>query len=210
MVNNIERWRTILSLKDGAVGEIASVENNVFEVYIYPVYYPKIRVGTILAVNSETNKAIGIILKLSHRSRLGGFTPLHRTRAEINQAYPDLDRYHDFVCTSVYTSHFNGENLFHYRASMPRLHDLVYIIEDSELLHDFFNTGNFEFIRYYILSGANLLEIREFLNLHSQILRKLDRQWIVNNLMRALLKAGVTQLAGYLEELSEIIGGWYE
>jgi hypothetical protein len=93
---------------------------------------------------------------------------------------------------------------------MPRLHDLVYIIEDSELLYDFFNTGNFEFIRYYILSGANLLEIREFLNLHSQILRKLDRQWIVNNLMRALLKAGATQLAGYLEELSEVIGGGYE
>lgn len=210
MVDNLERWRYIFSNKDNAVGEVASVDSDVFEVYLYPAYYPRVKVGTIIAVDSEGSKAIGIILKLSHRSRLGSFTPLRRTRAEIQQAYPDLERYHNFVCTAVYTSHVSGEKLLHYRASMPRLHDLVYIVEDHELLYDFFNTGDFEFIRYYVSSGAGLLEMREFLHLHSSILRRFDIQYITRGLVRALMKSGVTQLADYLEELSGIKGEEHE
>ncbi len=210
MVDSLEGWAKVFSVKDNAVGEVAAVEGNVFEVYLYPPYYPRVRIGTVMVVNSEGTKAIGIVVRLSHRSRLGSFNPLHRTRAEIEQAYPDLERYHNFVCTVAYTSHLDGNKLIHSRASMPRLHDLVYLVNDRELLHSFFNSRSFDFLRYYIMAGAGPLEVKELFQLHAPIFRKMNVNELARSIVKSSVRAGVSQPVAYLEELNEILGEAHE
>ena len=203
-------WSRLFSQKENAIGEVAAVEAGKIEIYIYPECYPLVHIGDILAINAEGKKPIGLVLKLAHTSRYGSFTPMKSTRYEIQQTYPDLDKYHNFVSTMVYTSHLSSNSVVHVRASMPRLHDLVYLVSDKDLLDDFFKPGgswNLSFLKYYILEGAGSLELREFLYNHRSYFERYrgEQEEIIRELTRILLKSGIKNIAEYLEELCEFL-----
>ena len=204
-------WYELFSRKDNAIGEVAGVEAGRIEIYIYPEFYPSIHVGTILAINSEKIKAMGLVIKLAHSSRYGSFTPMKSTRQEIRQAYPDLDKYHNFVSTMVYTSHLYRDQIIHVRASMPRLHDLVYIVHNELLLDKFFKpkgSWDFSFLRYYILEGAGPLEVKEFFYKYKDyfIKHENEKECLIKEVTRILLKSRVKNVPEYLEDLCDTLG----
>jgi len=204
-------WDELFSSKDRAVGEVAAVEAGKIEIYVYPEFYPLIRVGSILSINSENTKVLGLVVKLAHRSKHGTFTPMKSTRYEIQKAYPDLEKYHNFVSTMVYTSHLHGNHVVHVRASMPRLHDLVYVVKDEPLLDMFFKpkgTWDLNFLRYYIVEGAGPLEVREFFYNHKDYFIKHmhEKESLIREITRALLKSGMNDIARYLEDICEVLG----
>jgi len=207
VAGRIDRLGGLIASKDSAIGEVASVEGEAFEVFVYPECYPRVHVGDIVIVDSGDEKAVGVVSRLSHRSRLGSFTPLHRTRSEIREAYPDIESYYLFTLTVTYTSHFNGREIVHMRGAMPKLHDLVYLIEDDELIRMFFDAG-FDFLLYYVEGGAGPLEVRELLHRHSNVLMSVPPAELFENIARVLLRCWSQNVSAYLEEAGRVIMGW--
>lgn len=204
-------WSKLLAEKNRAVGEIASVEGGRLEIFIYPEFYPRIHIGSILIVDSEETKPIGITLRLAHSARHGQMVPLHRTRSEISDMYPDIEKYHRFVSTVAYTSHLHGDKIFHVRSSMPRLHDLVFLVDSKGTLEHFFKPEgdwDFSFIRYYVAEGAGYLEIREFFYHHREFFLKFseEKDEIISKIVYVLMKSGIRDIAGFLEDINEVLG----
>ncbi len=213
MANSIS-WNAFLSFNEKAIGEVANVKGGVFDIYIYPEYYPNIAIGDIIVINVEKNKLFGIVLELAHETRLGSFVPLRKSRNEINQAYPDLEKYHSFVSTIVYTSHLDlsleRPKIIHKRAGMPRLHDLAFIIQESGFLEAFFkpNGWDFGFLKYYVKEGASLIEISEMFYHHKNYIKSKgneDKENLYKAFMYALIEAGISDIAPYMELLEEVL-----
>ncbi len=204
-------WGKLFVDKSKAVGEVAGVEAGKIEVFVYPEYYPRVRVGSVLAIDSEGSKPVGIVIKLAHTARHAGIVPLRKTRQEIRNAYPDIERYYRYVSTIAYTSNITSGNIVHVRTSMPRLHDLVYIIGSNDLLDAFFKPDgewNFDFLRYYIAEGASILEIREFFYTYKEYFQDYrdDKEEVISKLVRVLLRSGVSNVALYIEEIINMLG----
>jgi len=205
-------WAELFSRKENAIGEVTGVDAGRIEIFVYPECYPRIRVGSIIAINSEEIKPVGLVIRMAHRPRHGQIQPLRKTRSEILKSYPDIDKYHRFVSTIAYTSHVRGDKLFHVRASMPRLHDLAFLVEIEDLLDAFFRPygrWNFEFLRYFLMEGGGALELRELFFTHRNyfLSKSDDLKDIVEALAVALYKAGVRgNLARYIEDVLEILG----
>jgi hypothetical protein len=214
MANSIA-WHALLSSNDKAIGEVANVKGGIFDIYIYPEFYPNINVGNIIVINAEKFKLLGIVLKLAHETRLGSFTPLRKSRNEINQTYPDLERYHSFVSTIVYTSHLNltseKPEIFHRRAGMPKLHDLAFIVKENDLLDTFFKPNglwDFSFLKYYIKEGASIIEVNDLLYYHKDYIKSKinqDKKSFYKAFIKALIEAEIEDIATYMEILEEVL-----
>lgn len=214
MANNI-KWHALLSSNDNAIGEVANVKGGILDIYIYPEYYPNVNIGNIIVINAEKFKLLGIVLKLLHETRLGSFTPLRKPRNEINQTYPDLERYHSYVSTIVYTSHLDlssgKSEIFHRRAGMPRLHDLAFIVQEEDLLDTFFKPNglwDFSFLKYYIKEGASIIEVSDLLYCHKDYIRSKINQNKKNfykAFIKALIDAEIEDIATYMEVLEEVL-----
>ncbi len=208
-------WAELLSDKNRAVGEVAGVEAGKIEVFVYPEFYPNIHVGSILLVDSENAKPVGLVLKLAHSTQHGQIMPLRKTRDELARIYPDIDRYYRYVCVMAYTSHLSGNRIVHVRASMPRLHDLVFVVNSDALLDLFLRpegSWNFDFLRYYIAEGASSLELREFFYHHRDYFSRFgaDRNSIVSKVARTLYLSGVSGIGRYVEDICAVLGWDYE
>ena len=196
--------------KENAVGEVAEVNNGMIEVLIYPEFHAKIKIGSIIIFDSEYVKPIGIVINQLHRTRHGHITPLRKPRAEILKAYPDLDKYHKYAVTVVYTSHYLDGKVRHYRSGMPRLHDLAFLVDKEEYLDAFFKPSgdwSLEFLEYYISAGAGPLEIREFLLTHLSYLSK-NRDTIqefLRELIYVAYKTKLSKFSLFLEEIDKIL-----
>ncbi|MHA1617378.1 MAG: hypothetical protein ACTSX9_08755 [Candidatus Njordarchaeales archaeon] len=207
-------WENILGKKDQAIGEVAGTEGGIIEIFVYPEHFSKIRVGSILIIDSENQKPMGLVLKLAHSSRYGTFTPMKMTRTEISNAYPDIERYHLFVSTIAYTSYLDDANIVrHGRAGPPKLHDLVYLIKSSDFdaLLSFFRPNNkwdFTFLGYFFAEGATKWEFRDFLLLYRDFFKRFENEKdnILQTLIRAISRAKPELLSALLEEISEILG----
>jgi len=204
-------WESVFLDKTRAVGEVAGVEAGKIDVFVYPESYPLVRVGSILVVDSEGCKPIGIVMKLAHTSHHGSIVPLRKTRQEIRSAYPDIERYYRYVSTIVYTSNVVGGSVSHVRASMPRLHDLVYLVDSKELLDSFFRPQgewNFEFLRYYIAEGSGNLEVRELFYTHREFFMEYqqEKKQVISAIVNSLRKSGVSNIAAYLEDICDALG----
>mgnify|MGYP000748820361 CR=1 FL=1 len=203
-------WGILMGDKNNSIGEVASVEGDVIEVFVYPEKFHKVRVGSILLIDSEYVKPMGVVLKLSHSSRYGSFTPLRQTRSEIDAAYPDLKNYHKFVTSVAYTSVLDDETVRHFRKSMPLLHDLVYIIEDEDLLERFMKPEgdwDFRFLEYFVKAGATHVEIREFFLNHLDFFKKRVGEFedIVQSITRYLGRRSFDALQIVIEEFEEAL-----
>ncbi|RLE73901.1 MAG: hypothetical protein DRZ80_05480 [Thermoprotei archaeon] len=203
-------WDYLFRRKDNAVGEVAGIESSKIEIYVYPEHFDKIRIGSIFLINSDDVKPIGLVLRLAHTSRYGSFTPMRMTRSEIQRAYPDLEKYHMFVSTIIYTSHLGrDQKIRHFRASAPRLHDLVYLVNDKELLDAFFRPEmwDFNFLRYFFDEGAGVLEFRDFLYTYKEYFqsREAEKEEILEAMINSLLTSSV-DLRLILQEIGEILG----
>jgi len=204
-------WGELLSEKRRAIGEVASVEGGKIEIFVYPEFYPRVHIGSVLIVDSEETKPIGLALKLAHSARHGQMVPLHRTRSEISDMYPDIEKYHRFVSTMAYTSHLRGDEIIHVRSSMPKLHDLVFLVDSKSLLVRFFkpkDIWDFSFMRYYVAEGASYLELREFFYHHREFFSDFlsEKDEIVSRVVYALIKSGIRDIAGFLEDINEVLG----
>lgn len=202
-------WEEIFADKRKAIGEVAAVEGGKIDVLVYPEYYPKIRIGSILLFDSEYIKPIGIVITLLHRTRHGHITPLRKPRSEILKAYPDIDKYHKYVTTTVYTSHYENGEIRHYRQGMPRLHDLAFIVDGEQYLDQFFRPNgewDLSFLNYYVSSGAGILEIKEFLLTHMAYIMSRNEHIdsFLSSLISELYKARLPRLSVLIEELSRI------
>lgn len=214
MADNI-KWNVLLSSNNKAIGEVANVKGGIFDIYIYPEYYSNVTIGNIIVINAEKFKLLGIVLKLAHETRLGSFTPLRKSRNEINQIYPDLERYHSFVSTIVYTSHLDltseKSEIIHRRAGMPKLHDLAFTVQENDLLDTFFKPNglwNFSFLKYYIKEGASIIEVNDLLYCHKGYIKSKinqDKKSFYKAFIKALIEAEVEDIATYMEVLEEVL-----
>lgn len=201
-------WDELFSDKEGAVGEVAAVEGNLIEVFVYPEHFHRVRVGKVVAISSEGDKPMGLVLRLAHTSGLGSFTPMKRTRQEIAQTYPDLDRYHKFTSAVAYTSHMSHRGVVHSRSAMPRLHDLVFLVEPHDLLKAYFKPNgawDLRFLGYFTAAGASLLELSEFIEVHKDFIMKEDLEGFALSMASALISSGgaATSLLAVLDKLYE-------
>ena len=202
----MSNWSELISTEDNLIGEIANVDGDILEIFVYPEKFNSVAVGSIVLVNAEAIKPIGVVLKKAHSAKYNSFTPLKKSRGELAEAYPDLEAYHDFVTTAVYTSNLRSGYIRHFRGPLPKLHDLVYIINDDSLLEQFFKPrGNwdFSFLEYYLASGATHLEIRELFYNNQQFFteRKGEKQEIFASLAQYMARYGYDKLEYVLEDL---------
>lgn len=163
----------IVNREDFLVGEVAGVEGDILEVFIYPEKYNDVFVGSIVLVDSSDIKLLGIVVKKAHSSRYGTFAPLRRSREELKKAYPDIDRYHRYVSSILYTSVLESETITHVRKGSPRLHDRVYSLGKETYVKEFLKpSGEWDLKFLDHLVGAKLPAhlIMEILgNLFSQV-----------------------------------------
>lgn len=205
-------WMTYLSDRDKAIGEVAGIESEIINIHIYPEYFDKVGFGSILMINSINIKPIGIVIKIAHSSRYQTFTPIRMTRDEIKKTYPDLDLYHLFVSSIIYTSHIDPYNkIKHFRANAPRLHDLVYLIDNEELLEKFFkpeNEWDFNFLGYFFNNGGNILVFRDFLFRHRDffIKKSSEKKKIIESLISVMKKYGIDIINDLLIQLTDVLG----
>ncbi|HDD25634.1 MAG TPA: hypothetical protein ENF75_00900 [Acidilobales archaeon] len=207
------KWHELISVPQKAVGEVASVEGSKIEVFIYPEYFSDVGIGSLMVINSLGSiKPIGLVLRLAHTSRLGTFTPLRKPRSEIMRMFPDLENYHKFVVTLSYTSHLTNGDVRHYRGPMPRLHDLVYLVNDEELLLNFFKPDgrlNLDFLIYFISDGASLTELRDFIFKYSKLISsKIGIYEFIGEMVKVLTKVGVKDVIPYIEETIKTLGDY--
>ena len=203
-------WKQLIGDSKNAIGEVSGLSGGEIEVFIYPEYFNKVRVGSIIIINSRDIKPIGIVLKLAHKSKFGSFTPLKMTRDDLKKAYPDLEKYYIYSSTIVYTSHLTQNyNVIHARAGMPNLHDLAFLVEDSNLLLQFFkpnNQWNFNFLKYYFENGAGVSEFRDFIYTHRDFFQKYtnEKETILESMINVLMSTNGAIIDRILEELNEI------
>ncbi len=203
-------WGKLLSNENYIVGEVANVNDNLIDIFIYPEKFNMVTKGSILLIDSGDVRPIGIVLKKAHEPSYSSFTPLRQTREKIDESYPDLKNYHKFVSKIVYTSTLRNNRIRHYRSIMPLLHDRVYVIREPDFLDLFFKPGgnwDFTFLEYYIIEGANHIDVREFFMNHSEYFTKRigERELILNAIINALRNFDYTSLVITLREIEKVI-----
>jgi len=208
----MNNWMIYLGDHDKAIGEVAGIESEIINIHIYPEHFDKVSFGSILIVNSLNIKPIGIVVKLAHLSKYPTFTPIRMTRDEIEKTYPDLDLYHLFVSSIIYTSHIDSYNkVMHFRSNAPRLHDLVYLINNEELLERFFKPEgewDFNFLGYFFNHGGNIFVFRDFLYRHKDFfIKRLDeKEKIIDSLIAVIKKYKVDMVNDVLVQLTDVLG----
>jgi len=124
--------------------------------------------------------------------------------------FPDLEKYYKFVVTLSYTSHVINDEVSHYRTSMPKLHDLAYLVNDPDLVAGFIKPSgilNLDFLMYYISDGASIIEFRDFILNYSRIINKItSRKEFIDGLVKVLTKIGIRDVITYIEEVVRILG----
>ena len=205
-------WDVLEQNKIKCIGEVANVEDNFIEVFVYPEFFYKIRIGTIIYIASEKVKPIGLVSRLIHSSRYKGFTPLRVPRDSIQKAYPDLTDYHKFISSLVYTSHLERGKVKHFRSAMPLLHDLAYIVDESHLLNEFFKPDgdwDFSFLEYYVRTVNSFPELRDFFMNYSGYFKenRKDADLIVSEIADVLLGVGFLE---YDKIIKVLEGLFYE
>ncbi len=204
-------WIIYLNDVEKAIGEVAGIESEIINIYIYPEYFSEISYGSLLVINSVNIKPIGIIVKLAHSSKYPTFTPMRMSRDEINRAYPDLDLYHLFVSSIIYTSHIDQKGeIKHYRSSSPRLHDLVYLL-NNDLLEAFFKPSgdwDFSFLGYFFHSGGDIFVFRDFLYRYRDFFlkRSSEKERIIDSIVKAVRKYRIEIIGDVLTQLSDVLG----
>lgn len=202
----------LLENKENAVGEVAGIESDIIDIFIYPDRFNEVGFGSILIVDAGEIKPVGIIVKIAHTSRYSSFTPMKMTRDEIKRVYPDIDLYHSFVSSIVYTSHINQSNeINHFRSIAPRLHDLVYLIDEEEFLDLFFRPHgqwDFSFLPYFFSYGGNILIFRDFINRYRDyfIKRTEDKESIIEAVVNAINRYHGEMIHDVLIQMSEVLG----
>jgi hypothetical protein len=162
-------WTALISSDKYLIGEVAHIEDDIIDVFVYPERFKEVSKGSILLIDSGDFKPVGIVLKTAHSSRYGSFAPLRLSRESLEDAYPDIKNYHKFVTTILYTSVLKDGKISHFRYSAPLLHDQVYIIKDHSLLEHFFKPRgewDFSFLEYLMNYGASHLDLRELFFSH--------------------------------------------
>ena len=201
----------IIADKSRSIGEVAGVEGDIIEVFVYPEKYEFVSVGKVVVINSGSYNPMGLVLKLSHSSRYGTFTPLKYTRSELEDFYPDLKEYQKFITSIVYTSHFDEGGVKHFRRGMPLLHDLAYIVDSREALKQFFKPSgewDFTFLNYFVRSGATFVEISEFFKNHMEFFKKEvdDFQVFIARVLDGLRGLSFADLDMVLKVFDEVFG----
>lgn len=203
-------WLKLRSDINNAIGEVASIEGDIIEIFVYPEKFHRIKVGEIVYIYSREVEPLGVVLKLMHSSRYRAFTPMKQDREEILKAYPDLQNYHRFVSSVVYTSHLVRDAVKHYRSSMPLLHDLVFVLDSFDLLEKFFKPDgrwDFSFLTYFIRAGADVIDIKEFLMRHLDFLKHFENEKdeIITSLTRVLSMFDFNDFYAIFEFVEEIL-----
>ncbi|MEM4677474.1 MAG: hypothetical protein QXY55_06255 [Candidatus Korarchaeota archaeon] len=203
-------WTSLFAVKENAIGEVACVRAGEIDIFVYPEHYSEIRVGSIIAINSDQVKPVGLAVNIAHEPRHGSIHPLRKGREEILREYPDIDYQHRLVLTVVYSSHVKGNTLYHVPASMPRLHDLAFLVNSNDLLDAFFRPNgewNFDFLRYVIEAGAQPLTLRGLFFTHRDYFLSKDPncQSLVRALARPLYMADPKNVGRYLECILEAL-----
>ncbi len=206
----MNKWEVLIENKNKSIGEVAGIESDIIDVYIYPECYSKVSFGSILIINSSVTKPMGIVIKLAHLSRYPTFTPMRMTRDEIEKTYPDLETYHLFVSSIVYTSHLDEDKVRHYRSSSPMLHDLVYLINDENLLDAFFKPEgqwDFSFLNYLFNYREGVFTFRDFLNKYKYYFsrRESEKEYIVEAIIREVERYHREILSDVLLQISAVL-----
>ena len=205
-------WGQLFSNDNFIVGEVAFVNDNLIDVFVYPETFNVVYKGAILVVDGRRDNPIGVVIKKAHESSYSSFTPLRQTRDQLEQSYPDLNQYHRFVSTVVYTSILRGGKVYHFRSVMPLLHDRVFLVNDENLLDAFFKPEgewDFTFIDYIVREVERRLipvDIREFFLNHSEYFKRHrdEKSEIVRALSEALIDHPYSLVVSILKELERI------
>lgn len=203
-------WGKLFSNENYIVGEVANVNDNLIDVFVYPEKFNTVAKGSILVIDSGDVRPVGIVLKKAHEASYSSFTPLRQPRDKIDESYPDLKNYHKFVSRIVYTSTLRNNRIKHYRSIMPLLHDRVYILREPDFLDLFFKpegSWDFTFLEYYLLEGADHIDVREFFMNHSEYFNSKieEKEAILNAVIDALRNFDYGSLIEALREIEKVL-----
>jgi len=205
-------WGQLVSIENYMVGEVAFVDDNLVDVFVYPEKFNVVYKGAVLLVDGRRDSPIGIVIKKAHEASYSSFTPLRQTREQLEKSYPDLNQYHRFVSTIVYTSILRNNVVHHFRSIMPLLHDRVFLVSDKELLDKFFKPQgewDFTFLDYMIREIETKLipvDVREFFLNHSEYFSSYhdEREEIIRALSKALSDYPYNLIVKIVRELDRI------
>ncbi|OYT65743.1 hypothetical protein B6U74_02655 [Candidatus Bathyarchaeota archaeon ex4484_205] len=193
-----------------AVGEVANVDDMLIDIFLYPEYFGKIKVGNIIIVDSEGDKPIGIVLRLSHSPKAGSITPLRESLEKLRKRYPDYQYYLNYVTTIVYTSHYSDNEVRHCRSHSPHLHELAYLVEDKTSLKEFLmpkGVWDTSFLINYLQGGARPFNIIEFVENNSVSLKNLgDVKGFVKSVARTLAISHIDYYGYVINKIMNILG----
>lgn len=205
MAYSIDQWS---SLKNrDAIGEVFGIDGDNIDIFVYPEYLPWIRIGDILAVETDWGYAIGIVLNASYRAQRS-FRVLKMRLETLRKNVPDIYRFHLLLTRMIYTSRFEGGRVIHMRGGTPMLHALTYKL-DEELLNNFlFLNGklNLSFLKRYIEAGAGPEAIKHFIDVNRDVLFAEGEERFLNVLLDVLTKIEDVNIISYIKAVSDYMG----
>jgi len=204
-------WQVVLASKENAIGEITGVSGGVCE---FLQYKPSVQIppGTFVLIKSNSNVIVGIVAEVFHKPRLGAVEPLHRTRDEIEEDYPEIMKsYLRRVSTVVVVGYHDGDKFVQHRKLYPHIHDLVFEATD-DFREEFFKAGGswrFDFLPYFLAyykEGDRANAYKDLLLSNSEFLK--SKKGEVKEMLSCLLDVLVKH--GYERNLSWMVNALVE
>jgi len=196
-------WPEAASDPEKAVGEVFSVDGQNIDIFVYPQYLPRIRIGDILAIEVEWGLALAIVLDTSYRAQRS-FRALRLSMEALRRSIPDIYRFHVLLTRAVYTSRYEAGVVEHMRGGTPMLHALVYRVEPPELVREFFmprGSWDLSFLQPYVEAGATPATVKHLFRNHRDAIlphAERDRDGFVASLAAALRGVRRGDLISYL------------
>jgi len=214
MASSLDKWATIPSNPENAVGEVFSINGEYIDVFVYPEFLPQVKIGDIFAVEVDWGLAIGIALNTSYRAQRS-FRALKLSLEKIRREVPDIYRFHILLTRIAYTSKFENGILEHVRGGTPMLHSLTFKINSKDLLTTFFKpSGNWDlsFLELYINAGATPNIIKHFFSNHRRVIMEImtDQDQFINELVKVIRRIPKQNRLNYIEYIFEGLGWLYE
>ncbi len=205
MASSIDIWSNIKNTEP--IGEVFSIDSDYVDIFIYPEFLQWIRVGEILAVETDWGYALCIALSTSYRAQRS-FRALKLDMEVIRKNIPDIYKFHVLLTRAVYTSRFENGSIIHMKGGTPLLHALAFKIPDDAIENFLKPKGKLDlsFIRSYIKAGATPEDLKYFINRYYEIISKVDSVDFVRELARILSSIENIDPLRYIKVVSEFMG----
>lgn len=207
MATSINLWLKIKNSEP--IGEVFSIDGDYIDIFIYPEYLPWIKVGEILAIETDWGYAIGITLHTSYRAQRS-FRALKLNIDMLRKNIPDIYRFHILLTKLVYTSRFENGEVKHMKGGSPLLHSLTYTLPNDTITNFFKPKDKLDltFLRRYIINGASPDAILYFIDRYKDVINTCGLEYFLQEFAKIVSSIEGIDPLRYIRAISEYMG-WF-